>query len=135
MSRVAAGFALAGAWLVLNLAPAVRAEDKGDTQAKEIVTQFAKAVKAENLDETMKLVEVPWFHDDVSKILRDRDDLKKELQKAFDERDFSKMTFEIKKVENYQQLREKIASEDDRKIMDEIFGKDGRVVTLDVDLE
>jgi hypothetical protein len=131
--RLAAWYVMAG--VVCCWPAAVQAADKADEPAKEIVTQFARAVKAENLDEVMKLVEVPWFHDSFDKILRNRDELRKELRMAFDERDFTSMTFEISRVDPYQQLRDKAPNEEERKVLDEILGKDGRVVTLEVVLE
>ncbi len=117
--------------LVLALALAAFAEDKTDEQAKEAANQFMKAVKARDIDAVMKTVQVPWFHNG-KKVIKERDELKQEFGKLFEKRDFAGLNYEIKQVVSYDSVRKKV-NDKERELLDEVVGKDDRVVLVVLD--
>jgi hypothetical protein len=118
------------AGVLLILAPA-RAEDKADQQAREAVNQFMKAVKSRKIDDVMKTVQVPWFHEG-KRVIKDRDELKQEFEKLFEKRDFAGLTFEIKDVASYGSVRTKV-NEKERELLDQVVEKEDRVVLITLD--
>lgn len=107
-----------------------QAQDKGDVQAREAVEKFMKAIKAEDLDALMKVCDVPFFQDG-QKIIKDRDELKKEFAKVFQDKDLTQLSFEIKEVHLFDKIGAKL-NEKDRELLKEVIGKEDRVVLVDV---
>jgi hypothetical protein len=105
--------------------------DKADALAREAVEQFTKAVKAEDVDAVMKLVDVPFFFDG-KRVIKDRDELRKEFTDAFDEKDLTQISVEIKEIHAFEAIEEKL-KENDREMLKEVLAKGDRVVVLEVD--
>jgi hypothetical protein len=118
----------------LLLAPEPPVKDTADEQVREVVGQFIKALQAKDGGALMKTVDVPWFHDG-KEVLRDRDKLKGEFEKIFQEKNLGELRFEIDQVLTYARLLEQFGDkvrENDRKLMDEVVSKDDRAVLLSV---
>lgn len=109
---------------------ALAAADKVDDQVKKVVDQFAAAVKAEDVDAVMKVVDVPWF-DDGKRIIRERDELKKHFQEIFKEKDLTTFTYEIDEVNRFGDIQGEV-SEQDRELLKGVVDKDDRVVSLTI---
>lgn len=106
--------------------------DKTDTQAKEAVVQFFKALKSKNLEVIMKAVDVPFCREG-GKNSEKRDDLKRFFQTVLDKRDLSKDTITIKLVTTLPKLEQSEGkfTDDERKAVEEVMGKDHRVVKVE----
>lgn len=126
---------LVAAAALAGIATGVAAQEKGDktdTVAKETVEQFFKAFKAKDLDGLMKTVDVPFCREGGRNIDK-RDDLKQLLQKALDVRDPSKDTLVIKLVTTLPKFEasEGKFTDNERKAVEEVLGKDHRVVKVE----
>jgi len=114
-------------------------EEKGTDKAKKIVSQFTTKFAANDIDATMKLADVPFVHNfndpQKNEVIRDRDALKKLLQKILESAQGKKIQFEVADVITHAKLLEiegdKISKED-RKLLDEIVGKEGYFLKVDV---
>src|SRR5262245_21257945 len=107
------------------------AADKAEDQAKEVVGEFVKAVKAKDLDEVMKVAGVPWFADG-KHVIKDADELKKYLKSRLDGvTNPERIPSDVVRVERWDKFprREKLDAEA-QKMVDDVVGKDGLVVTL-----
>ncbi len=125
-------------WLVATLAvlstsQVLIAEDKPDDLAKEVVGQFMKALRGNNLEAVLEAADVPWFHDG-KKIIKDRDELKKEFKELLDKKDLKALKFEIKRVVPYKDVRDQ-TNEEEQKLLDEVLdrSKDDRVLLVEID--
>jgi hypothetical protein len=125
---------LVAAVALKGIATDVAAQEKGDktdTLAKEAVEQFFKAFTAKKIDGLMKAVDVPFCREG-GKNIDKRDDLKQFMQKAMDVRDSSKDTLAIKLVTTlpkFEQSEGKFTG-NERKAVEEVLGKDHRVVEV-----
>lgn len=111
------------------------AADKADDQAKEAVEQFAKALVGKDVDGLMKVVDVPWCMEG-KRLIKDRDELKKEFIKLLDAKDFSKDKVAIKLVAPLPKFEEAVGKklpDDHRKMFEEVLGKDHRMVLIEVE--
>jgi len=109
---------------------AAEPDDKTKMKAKEVVEQFIKAIKAEDLDALLKIIDVPWLHD--NKVIKDKDDQKATIKKAFDDKDFSNLSAEIREYHTYGDVREKL-KEDRREKVDEVLSKEDVIVMIQLD--
>jgi hypothetical protein len=107
---------------------------KADSQAREAVSQFFKAIKAKDIDDLLKAVDVPFCREG-GKNIEDRDDLKRFFQTALGARGPSKDTITIKLVTTLPRLEEAEGkfTDDERKAVEEALGKDHRVVKVEWD--
>jgi dethiobiotin synthetase len=105
------------------------AEDAGQRRAKEAATRFAKAINAKRVDDLMIIAGVPWWSGD-SMLTRDRDQLKKLLQRSL--KGWSDRTFptEVTEVISYSQARKKIQDEKTRQVLDKVLTKSDYVVVF-----
>ena len=107
------------------------AADKPEDQAKEVVGQFVKAVKAKDVDAVMKVAGVPWFADG-KEVIKSEDELKTYVKSKLDGlKDPDRVPSEVIRVERWDKFprREKLGADDAKKV-DEVVGKDGLVVIL-----
>jgi hypothetical protein len=116
-------------------------KDQTAEAAAKVVQVFGKAGFARNLDEVLKVVDVPWYDmlaSNVSKrwIIREREQLRKELAKWFAESEGelpSKVVLEVKENITYARLLERIGGEwdkDARKQFDEVLRQTDRVLSV-----
>ena len=82
------------------------AELKGFMVASQAVNAFVKAMRNEDLDALMKVVEVPWFQDG-KKIIKSKDELRGMFRGPLEEKDFSELQAEVLAVQQFRTLREK----------------------------
>jgi hypothetical protein len=125
------------ATVVVGTGARVVAEEKDaktDTQAKEAVEEFFKAFKAKDIDGVIKTVDVPFCREG-GKNIKQRDDLKQFFNKALDLRDPSKDSITVKLVTTLPKLEasEGKLTDDERKAVEEVLGKDHRVVRVEWD--
>ena len=113
-------------------APQERAEK--ETQAKEAVARFFKALQAKDIDALMHEADIPFCREGGSNI-KQRDALKQFFQKALEIRDVSKDTITVKLVTTLPELEKSEGkfTDDERKASEEALGKDHRVVKAEWD--
>jgi len=107
------------------------AADKPEDQAREVVGQFVKAVKAKDVDAVMKVAGVPWFADG-KEVIKSEDELKRYVTLKLDGlTNPDRVPSEVIRVERWDKFprREKLGADEAKKV-DEIVGKDGLVVIL-----
>jgi hypothetical protein len=92
MHRIIIGFITC--WALIGLVGPTANAEKADTVSRLVLKQFMNALKAQDLEEVMKTVDVPWVHKDG--VIKERQELKKYFKQLFAARDFSQMTYEIK---------------------------------------
>lgn len=102
--------------------------DKADTLAKEATVQFAEAMKAENIEAVMKIVDIPFFWDGVKNI-KDREELKEAFAEVFAEKDLTQLEYTIKEIHTVAKVLENF-SEKERKLLREVVDKDDRIVLV-----
>ncbi len=119
--------------IVLSTSQVLIAEDKPDDLAKEVVGQFMKALRGNNLEAVLEAADVPWFHDG-KKIIKDREELKKEFKELLDKKDLKALKFEIKRVIAYKEVRDQ-TNEEERMLLDEVLdrSKEDRVLLVEID--
>jgi hypothetical protein len=130
MSVKRAAFAaliMAAGVCVVPAAPPIQKADMADTQAREVVEQFMKAMKAENVDAVMKTVDVPFFWDGVMNI-KDQGDLKRHFAEVFEDKDLSQLKYTIKEVHTFAAMREKMDKKELVLLKDVLDNKDRVVV-------
>jgi hypothetical protein len=127
------------AWLAPASGAGEKAEkaDKTEMQAKRAVRQFGKALWAKDLDTLMKHVDVPWYDNlEKNRLIRDRDQLKKELQKLFpDSKAPAKVILSVKDVHTYAEVLEKYGKEidkEERKLLDQVLKQNDLILNVDV---
>lgn len=104
------------------------AADKAEDQAKKVVGEFVTAVRGKDIDGLMKVVDVPWFHDG-KKVIRERDELKKEFQEIFKKKDFATATYEVKEINRFGDVQGEL-NEQQRELLKGVMEKDDLVVTI-----
>jgi len=125
------------------IAAQAAAEEKHETrdkQARKLCQQFWDNVKNKDVDALMKIVAVPFYEHGgkTNKIIRDRDELKKELQKLFPGADVPKdLTIEIRESLSYEKVIEKYGEQLKKRengqiveTLDRILKKDDRVLNV-----
>ena len=117
----------------LGVGPQAKGKET-DTRARKAVVQFFKAFKAKEIDDLMKAVDVPFCREG-GKNVEKRDDLKQFFQQALQVRDPSKDTITIKLVTTLPKLEEAEGkfTDDERKAVEAVLGKDHRVVKVEWD--
>jgi hypothetical protein len=83
-------------WALIGLFGPTANAEKADTVARMVVEQFMNALKAQDLEEVMKTVDVPWVYKEG--VVRERQELKKYFKQLLAARDFSRMTYEVKEL-------------------------------------
>jgi len=122
--------------VLLAFSPAAFAADKDEDKAKEAAVSLLKAIKAKDLDAVMKLSTAPFVYKDNDKpaVLKDTAALKAWIKERLDElKDADKVPTEVEKVVPFADLKEKIKDETDRKMIEDVVGKDGFAVIVSVD--
>jgi hypothetical protein len=132
--------ALAVAVLVAVAAPPGAAVDKDkekdEDKAKEAATAFLKALKAKDVDAALKVSATPFGYRDGEKsvVLDDEAALKKWLKERIDAiKDADAQATEIKGLQSFAALKEKIADADKLKTIEDVIGKDGFVAVYRAD--
>jgi hypothetical protein len=121
--------------LVFSAAP-VRAADKDEDKAKEVVVAFLKAIKAKDIDALMKTVDVPFYLDGVRrKPVATADDLKAKLRAELDRVKPEEVETEVGKVLDLPAIRKEAGADADAKDslipdIEKVIGKDGFVVPV-----
>lgn len=121
---------------VLFLDQRAVADDKADAAAKETVEELFKALIAKDIDRLMKVVDVPWCIMDRKQIVKDRDELKKRWQKGLDRRDYSTTKIAVKLVAPLSKMEASLGKKlpkDSRKLLEEVLGKDHRMVLIEIE--
>lgn len=116
--------------LVAILAPAPLLADERDDQARQVVEEFVKALQAKNLEATVRLVDVPWFHDG-QRVIASRDELKPIFEKLLGQRDFAGISLVTKRVMAYDVVRPRLDPAE-RELIDGVLAEEDRVVLLGV---
>ena len=100
------------------------------TTPEEVRDAYLKAAEAKDATTMAKLADVPWLDTD-RKVIRDRDALPKALERAAAQA----VAPDERKVEalSYKTVREKITDEAERKLLDELLGDDGVLVSVEND--
>lgn len=105
------------------------AQDKRDAQAKEAIHQFMKALTAQDIDATMKVVDVPFFWDGVENI-KDRAVLKAGLEKIFARNRLKGLEYDLKEMWTFAKLPENMLHTKDRKLVGVILEPTDRVALV-----
>lgn len=101
-----------------------------DAQAKAVLLQFLRARQANNLDEIMKTVAVPWYLDGKS-VLMDLKELEAEFRALVLRKNQQKVEFEVKLIVPYKVMVSKFR-EDERRMTDQVMAPDDRVAIIAV---
>jgi len=104
---------------------------KAEDQAKAVVEQFVKAVKAKDLDAVLKVAAVPWLADG-KRVIKDADDLKSYVKEKLDGlTDPDRVPSDVLRVGRWEKFagRAKLDAAE-AKMADEVAGKEGLVVVL-----
>ena len=112
----------------LALAGGTVAQEKPGTNealARAAVDQYMKAVKAKNLDDIMKTVDVPFYMDG-KKNIKDQDELRKLCAKLE-----AHASYKIAIAYPYEELRTKL-SKQDQELLKEVLAKGDYVLILEV---
>jgi len=127
---------LAVAVLFAFAVPTVAAEDKPEVKAKEAALALLKAVKAKDLDAIMKMTAVPFAYKDGDKpkVLKAEADVKAWIKDRLEEiKDTDKVPSELETLLPFADLKDKIEDKDDRKLVEDVVGKDGFVAIVNGD--
>ena len=107
---------------------AVRAEDAGNAKAREAVNQFVKAFRAKDARAMAKVTAVP-FLDDKDSVVKGPEKLGKLLREKADKLALPEGA-EVTAVVPYAEMRRELHDGARRKRVEEVLGKDGRIVLL-----
>lgn len=88
------------------IASDVTKTDKGDARAREIAERFTKAILDRNLDETMKVVDVPWCSD-AKEIITDKKKVAEQFRESFQEQRFNVSRIHVREVATLRTLKGK----------------------------
>lgn len=100
--------------------PTDRPATSSAAKATAAAEAFLRGFQFLNLDDIMKSVDVPWFHDGKT-VIHDRKELEDEFARLLDRyRGTPKMQFELKKQMTYGSLRDSLEPEE-RKLVDEVL--------------
>lgn len=110
-------------------------QDQGDEATRQTVAKIAEALKAEDIERVMSLVDVPWYEDGEKRIIRERSEIQTKIEKEFAKEDFSDLEVSVKEVHLYQTLRPEVKDANLLQILDEVFTGEDRIVTIDVNHE
>jgi len=127
---------LAVAALLAFVAPTAFAEEKPEAKAKEAALALMKAVKAKDLDAIMKLSAAPFAYKegDKPKVLKDEAAVKAWIKDRLEElQDTDKVPTTIDKLAPFADVKDMIKDADDRKLVEEVVGKDGFVAIVEAD--
>jgi uncharacterized Ntn-hydrolase superfamily protein len=127
---------LAVALLIAFAAAPGSAADKNEDKAKEAAVAFLKAVKAKDVDAVMKASAVPFAYRENDKItvLKDADALKKWVKERLDEvKEPDKVPTELVAIHTFADIKDKIKDEEQKKIIEEVVGKDGFLAVVSGD--
>ena len=130
---------LLGAVLVVGPGSVHGQDDKGADKAKKALMQFGAKLAANDLDGVLKTVDVPFYHNanepGRNEVLRDREGLKKLMQRLLASLKGKKAQLEVAQVLSYPKFLEAVGdklAKEDRKLLDEVLAKDGYVVRVEV---
>src|SRR5262245_18493142 len=91
MHRIIIGFI--ACWALLGLFATTANAEKADNTTRMVIQKLITALKAQNLEEVMKIVDVPWVYKDG--VVRDRQELRRYFKRLLAVRDFSQMTYDV----------------------------------------
>jgi hypothetical protein len=129
-----AGRWLCGAVLVtLPLRVSAAADGAKEEQlAKAAATQFFKALNAKQLDDLMKVADVPWWSGD-EELVKDRDELRKIMREVLDNLGEHKFPTEVTQVLTYAEARKKIEDAKTLAVLDKLLDRKDRIVVFGKD--
>jgi Aspartic acid proteinase inhibitor len=104
-------------------------ENQSNERAKGVVRKFLQTLKVRDVSGAMGLADVPWLNEKRG-VLRSRKDLKGFLQSKVLKTDVSFDGFKIENIISPPEVRSKIEDKAFREHLDEVLGKDGRIVFL-----
>jgi hypothetical protein len=124
--------------LILALTGPLSAADKDAAEVKETAVAFLKALKAKDVDAVMKVSAVTFLYNDDDKrgdiaVTKDAGVLKKWFKKHLDADDTDAVPTEVARVSRFGQVMGRIESEEVRKTVEDVVGKDGFVVFVTAD--
>jgi hypothetical protein len=98
---------------------------------KEVLDQYLKAVAVKDLKTMTALADVPWLDRD-RQLVRDRTQLDRALERVASQLPSGKGKRKVEPLP-YQKLRDRIKDETERKLLDEVLGNDGWLVSVGKD--
>lgn len=107
-------------------ATALVESDKLDAQAKEAALEFLKALKAEDVEAVMKVVDTPFFWDGKENVT-DREELKRKWVAVFDDKSLMETEYEVQEASAVGDSHFDLAAKH-RELLNEILGKSDRIV-------
>ena len=116
MSRMT--YSLCFSYLLFTASP-VAAADASEAQARAAVQDFLSAREGRNLDDLMKVVDVPWYHDRKS-VITERNELQNEFHRLLSRKNQAKVRYELRRLSSYQELRDRF-TEDERRMIDQVI--------------
>ncbi|VTU02349.1 unnamed protein product [Gemmataceae bacterium] len=130
---------LAGAAALPATAPVPKDLERANAQAKGAAEEFLKAMKAEDVQELMKVVDVPFFVDG-KQVIKEREQVEALFIKVFRNKDLTQIDYTIKEVhpaaklpdlvhKPQRELAEKTVGDTDRVVL-VVIGKDTVVVLV-----
>lgn len=107
--------------VLLSVAP-TRADDKKDAKVKEVVSQFLKGIKDNDVDQLMKVSDVPWLGAEEN-VVKDRKELRNILQQKLDRKDRSDLEFEYRQALTYSEYKGAITEKSSRQLFRQVIGE------------
>lgn len=124
---------LATAALLTFAVPSVSTETKPEAKAQETALELLRLLKNKDLDALAKLTSVPFAYKDGKerKVLKDEAAVKAWIKEHLDKaKDPSLLPTTLHKLVPFAEVKVNITDADDRKLLEEIVGKDGFVAIV-----
>lgn len=119
---------LAGATTLPATAPVPKDTERGNAQAKGVAEEFLKAMKAEDVQEAMKVVDVPFFVDG-KEVIKEREQVEALFVKVFRNKDLTQIDYTIKEVHPAAKLPD-LVNKSQRELAEKTVGDTDRVVIV-----
>lgn len=116
--------------LFLHVTATTFAASDQDAVVKTAVQKFLQGREDRNLDDVMKVVDVPWYHDNKS-VITDRQELQAEFHRLLSRKNRTKTTSEIKRILPFSQVRSQF-TEDQLRMLDAVLAPTDCVVLIAV---
>lgn len=100
-----------------------------DNRTKKVVAPFLGGLRTKDVEVMLKVADVPWYHNG-KKVIRNRDDLKKELQEVV-KRDFNMAGFYYKALNRFADVMGELTDEQ-RALAKGVVDPEDTVVTIQV---
>jgi hypothetical protein len=104
--------------------------DDLEAAAQTVLKDFFRARERRNLDDLMKTVDVPWYHDGKS-VITDRKELAQEFHGLLARKGQSKADYQVRRLLPYRLLKDRFTA-DERRMIDSVLTDEDRIALVTV---